>query len=43
MKNELTWGALLHLGCNFCHDAWLKEYGRMASTPECYGVCKELI
>ena len=25
------------------HDAWLKEYGRMVSTPEYYKVCSDLI
>ena len=31
------------LNFSTCHDAWLKEYGRMVSTSEYYGVCKDLI
>jgi hypothetical protein len=31
------------LNFSTCHDAWLKEYGRMVSTPEYYKVCAELI
>ena len=31
------------LNFSTCHDAWLKEYGRMVSTPEYYRVCGDLI
>ena len=31
------------LNFSTCHDAWLKEYGRMVSTPEYYKVCSDLI
>lgn len=26
-----------------CHDTWLKDYGRMVSTPKYYEVCSDLI
>ena len=49
MKEELA--RLRHLGLepipklNFSasHDAWLKEYSRMLSTPEYYKVCADVI
>jgi hypothetical protein len=31
------------LNFSTCHDAWLKEYGRMVSTPEYYRVCADVI
>ena len=31
------------LNFSACHDAWLKEYSRMLSTPIYYQVCKDLI
>ena len=31
------------LNFSTCHDAWLKEYGRMVSTPTYYRVCADLI
>ena len=31
------------LNFSTAHDAWLKEYGRMVSTPEYYKVCADLI
>jgi len=31
------------LNFSACHDAWLKDYGRMVSTPEYYKVCADLI
>jgi hypothetical protein len=31
------------LNFSTCHDAWLKEYGRIVSTDVYYGVCKDLI
>ena len=31
------------LNFSTCHDTWLKEYGRMVSTPEYYRVCADVI
>lgn len=31
------------LNFSACHDAWLKDYSRMLSTPIYYRVCKDLI
>ncbi|MGI8908813.1 MAG: Tat pathway signal protein [Candidatus Sumerlaeaceae bacterium] len=31
------------LNFSACHDAWLKDYARMLSTPAYYKVCKDLI
>lgn len=31
------------LNFSACHDAWLKHYGRMVSTPQYYQVCADLI
>lgn len=31
------------LNFSSCHDAWMKEYSRMLSTPLYYRVCRELI
>ena len=31
------------LNFSTCHDAWLKDYSRMISTPIYYQVCKDLI
>ena len=31
------------LNFSACHDAWLKDYGRMVSTPEYYRVCADVI
>ena len=31
------------LNFSTCHDAWLKEYGRMVSTPDYYRVCADVI
>ena len=31
------------LNFSACHDAWLKEYSRMVSTPEYYRVCADVI
>ena len=31
------------LNFSACHDAWLKEYGRMVSTKEYYRVCADVI
>lgn len=31
------------LNFSACHDAWLKDYGRMLSTPQYYKVCADLI
>ena len=31
------------LNFSTCHDTWLKEYGRMVSTPKYYQVCEDLI
>ena len=31
------------LNFSACHDAWLKDYGRMLATPEYYKVCADLI
>jgi len=31
------------LNFSTCHDTWLKEYGRMVSTPIYYKVCADLI
>ncbi len=31
------------LNFSSCHDAWLKEYERMLSTPAYYACCKDLI
>lgn len=38
-------GITLYPKLNFstAHDAWLKEYGRMVSTPVYYQVCRDLI
>ena len=49
MREELNYMRALGLNpipkLNFstCHDAWLKDYSRMVSTPEYYAVCKDLI
>ena len=31
------------LNFSACHDAWLKDYSRMVSTPEYYKVCADVI
>lgn len=31
------------LNFSACHDTWLKQYGRMVSTPVYYAVCADLI
>ena len=35
--------AVPKLNFSTCHDAWLKDYGRMVSTPEYYRVCRDVI
>ena len=35
--------AIPKLNFSTTHDAWLKEYGHMVSTPEYYKVCSDLI
>ena len=35
--------AIPKLNFSACHDAWLKDYSRMVSTPEYYKVCADII
>lgn len=41
--NEMGFEVVPKLNFSSCHDAWMKEYSRMLSTPTYYKVCEDLI
>ena len=50
VKHDFMWGMLVHLSTNMWydvgdtgHDAWMKQYSRMVSTPEYYSFCDDII
>ncbi|OGV48418.1 MAG: hypothetical protein A2X49_06970 [Lentisphaerae bacterium GWF2_52_8] len=40
---DLGLEAIPKLNFSSCHDAWMRDYSRMLSTPQYYAVCKDLI
>ena len=41
--NDMGFEVIPKLNFSSCHDAWMKEYSRMLSTPTYYKVCEDLI
>ena len=41
--NDMGFDVIPKLNFSTCHDAWMKQYSRMVSTPEYYSFCEDII